>query len=244
MARTWTPEQAAAFRSGAITVGPLVLGFVPWGIVVGLAMVSAGLSSAQALGMSLFVFAGASQIAVLPLLVAGAPLWVMYVTALVVNLRYVIYSAVLAPYFGRLPWGWRALLSYVTVDGVFALFIGRFQPSGEEPHRHWFYLGGCVLSWVVWQISSWIGIFGGALIPQDWSLDFAGTLALVALVIPLLYDRAVVCGALAAGVVSVVAAGLPLNLGVLAAIASGVVVGLVVTWLVPAARVRESSHGA
>jgi predicted branched-subunit amino acid permease len=244
MPRTWTPEQAAAFRSGAVTVGPLVVGFVPWGVVVGLAMVSAGLTSGQAVGMSVLVFAGASQIAVLPLLIAGAPLWVMYVTALVVNLRYVIYSAVLAPYFGRLPWVWRALLSYVTVDGVFALFIGRFRPSDDEPTRHWFYLGGCLLSYVVWQISSWIGIFGGALIPRDWSLDFAGTLALVALIIPLLYDRAVVCGALAAGVVSVAAAGLPLNLGVLAAIATGVLVGLAVTRLAPVAPVQESSHGA
>ena len=222
----------------------MVVGFIPWGIVVGRAMVSAGLSSGQALGMSLLVFAGASQIAVLPLLVAGAPLWVMYVTALVVNLRYVIYSAVLAPYFGRLPWRWRALLSYVTVDGVFALFIGRFRPSEDEQNRHWFYLGGCLLSWVVWQISSWVGIFGGGLIPRDWSLDFAGTLALVALLIPLLYDRAVVCGALAAGAVSVFAASLPLNLGVLAAIAAGVVVGLLVTRLAPALTVGESSHGA
>jgi predicted branched-subunit amino acid permease len=215
----------------------MAVGFSPWGIVVGLAMVSAGLSSGQAVGMSLLVFAGASQIAVLPLLVADAPLWVMYVTAFVVNLRYVIYSAVLAPYFGRLPWGWRAMLSYVTVDGVFAMFVARFRPHDEAPNRHWYYLGGCFVSWAVWQMSSWIGIYAGALIPRDWSLEFAGTLALVALIVPLLYDRAVVCGALAAGVVSVAAAGLPLNLGVLAAIAAGVVVGLTVTWLMPAAPV-------
>src|SRR6266705_2250983 len=61
------------------------------------------------------------------LLVAKAPLWVMYATALVVNLRYVIYSAVLAPHFEHLSRPWRALLSYITVDGMFALFVGRFH---------------------------------------------------------------------------------------------------------------------
>ena len=205
---------------------PLLFGLVPWGVVAGVAMVSAGLSEPQAVAMSLLVFAGSAQIAVLPLLVLKAPLWVMYATAVVVNLRYVIYSAVLAPHFEHLSRPWRVLLSYITVDGVFALFTGRFRPGDGERHKHWFFLGGSLLMWAGWQISSWVGIFAGAMIPGEWSLEFASTLGLIALLIPLLHDRAVTWGAIAAGCVALLAAGWPLNLGLLAAIAAGTTVGL------------------
>jgi len=221
-------EQKAALRAGALAAAPLMAGVVPWAIVAGVAMVSAGLSPAQSVAMSLLVFAGAAQLAVLPLLIVGAPLWVMYATALVVNLRYIIYSAVLAPYFEHLSRPWRVLLSYITVDGMFALYAGRFKPDDGNAHKHWFYLGGSLLLWAAWQISSWIGIFAGAMIPKAWSLEFASTLGLIALLMPLLFDRAVVWGALAAGGVALVAVKLPLNLGLLAAVVVGVAVGLAV----------------
>jgi predicted branched-subunit amino acid permease len=219
-------ERLAALRDGATASASLLFGMVPWGVVAGVAMVSAGLSRPQAVAMSLFVFAGSAQIAVLPLLILKAPLWVMYATALVVNLRYVIYSAVLAPHFQHLSRSWRVLLSYITVDGVFALFAGRFRPGDGSPNKHWFFLGGSLLMWAGWQVSSWVGIFAGAMIPAEWSLEFASTLGLIALLIPLLHDRAVTWGAIAAGCIALLAAGLPLNLGLLAAIAAGTAVGL------------------
>ena len=221
-------DQVSALREGALASAPQLIGIVPWGMVAGVAMVSAGLTKAQAVAMSVLVFAGSAQLAVLPLLIAKAPLWVMYATALVVNLRYVIYGAVLAPYFERLSRPWRALLSYITVDGVFALFVGKYGPDDARPHKHWFFLGGSLVMWAGWQISSCIGIFAGALIPHSWSLEFAATLALIAVLVPLLLDRAVVCGALAAGAVALAAAKWPLNTGLLAAIAAGVAVGLAV----------------
>ena len=204
---------------------------MPWGVVAGVAMVSAGLTQTQAVAMSLLVFAGSAQLAVLPLLIVKAPLWVMFATALVVNLRYVIYSAVLAPHFEHLSRPWRALLSYITVDGIFALFVGKYAPDEARPHKHWFFLGASLLMWAGWQIASWVGIFAGALIPHSWSLEFAATLALIAVLVPLLHDRAVVGGALAAGAVALAAAKWPLNTGLLAAIAAGVVVGLAVSRL-------------
>jgi len=143
-----------------------------------------------------------------------------------VNLRYVIYSAVLAPHFERLSRPWRALLSYITVDQIFAVFVARYRPSDAEPHKHWFFLGGSLVMWSAWQISSLVGIFAGALIPGEWSLEFAATLSLIAILMPLLHDRAVVCAALAAGGVALAAAKLPLNLGLLAGVAAGVAVGL------------------
>jgi len=223
---TLSAGRLSAFRDGAASSVSLLFGMVPWGLVAGLAMVSAGLTPVQAVVMGLLVYAGSVQLAVLPLLIAKAPLWVMYATALAVNLRYVIYSAVLAPYFARLPRPWRMLLGYVMVDMMFALFVGRFRPDDGARHKHWFFLGGSALLWLGWQAASWVGIFGGALVPRAWSLEFAATLSLIALLVPLLYDRAVVVGALAAGTVALAGAGLPLNLGLIAAIIVGVAVGL------------------
>jgi len=219
------PDEYAAFRDGLLSAVPITIGLVPWGVVTGVAMVSAGLSTFEAAAMSVLVFAGSAQLAVLPLFVARAPLWVMLATGLLVNVRYFIYSAVLAPHFARLSRGWRLLLSYITVDGVFAMFAGRYRPGDGVAAKHWFYLGGSAFVWVVWQLASLAGIFGGALVPRDWSLDFAATLALIALLMPLLFDRAVVAGAVAAGVVSLAGAQLPLNLGVLLAVVAGVGVG-------------------
>ena len=218
-------EQLAALREGALAAVPLLVGIIPWGIVAGVAMVAAGLTKVQAAAMGVIVFAGSAQLAVLPLLVAKAPLWVMFATGLAVNLRYVIYSAVLAPYFERLSWTWRALLSYITVDQMFAVLVGKYSADDSAP-KHWFYLGGSLVMWSAWQISSLTGIFAGALILQQWSLEFAATLSLIAILIPLLYDGAVVCAALAAGAVSLATATWPFNTGLLAAISAGVAVGL------------------
>jgi branched chain amino acid efflux pump len=228
-------ERMSAFRDGAVASVSLLFGMVPWGLVAGLAMVGAGLSPVQAVAMGLLVYAGSAQLAVLPLLIAKAPLWLMFATALVVNLRYVIYSAVLAPYFERLSRPWRMLLSYIMVDAMFALFVGRYAPDDRAPHKHWFFLGGSLVLWLGWQLASWVGIFGGALIPKDWSLEFAATLALIALLMPLLYDRTVVLGALAAGGVALAASGLPLKLGLIVAIAAGVAVGLTSARMAPRA---------
>jgi predicted branched-subunit amino acid permease len=222
-------QEQAAFREGVVSALPLVVGVGAWGIVVGVAMISAGFSPVQALTMGVLVYGGSAQLAVLPLFIAKAPLWVMFVTTMVVNLRYLIYSAVLAPHFSRLSRQWRLLLSYITVDGMFAIFAGRFRPGDEAPHRHWFYLGGSLVVWVVWQVASVIGVFGGALIPRSWSLEFAATLALIALLMPLLFDRAVVCGAIVAAAVSLAAIRLPMNLGLILAVLAGVLVGLAVT---------------
>src|SRR5260370_29083248 len=164
--------QIRALRQGASATAGLFACIAPWGFVAGVAMASAGLQQTPAVSRSVLVFAGTAQLAVLPLLVAKAPLWVMVATALVVNLRYVIYSAVLAPHFEHLPRLWRVLLSYITVDGVFALFAGRYRPEDRNPHKHWYFLGGSLVMWCAWQLSSWIGIFAGAMIPGRSALEF------------------------------------------------------------------------
>lgn len=67
------------------------------GLVTGIAMSKSVLTTGQALGMSILVYAGSSQLAVLPLFAAKLPVWTILLTAAMVNMRFVIFSAGLAP---------------------------------------------------------------------------------------------------------------------------------------------------
>jgi len=78
---------------------PLLLGLIPFGLVAGIAAVDAGLSPTQAVGLSAIVFAGAAQLAAIDLLGRDASLAVVVLTAVVINLRMMMYSASIAPYF-------------------------------------------------------------------------------------------------------------------------------------------------
>ena len=108
-----------ALKAGA----PTLFGIGAWGLVVGVAMIKAGLTVPQALGMTLLVFAGSAQLASLPLIASHAPLWVIFATALVVNLRFVIFSAILAPHFAHLPMITLSCLVFLTVDVSVRLIV-------------------------------------------------------------------------------------------------------------------------
>ncbi|MFN5354138.1 MAG: AzlC family ABC transporter permease, partial [Burkholderiaceae bacterium] len=79
-------------------------GLFAWGVVTGAAMMQSGLSLWQSLLMAFVVYAGSAQLAALPLIAAGAPIWVIACTAFMVNLRFVIFSAVIGPHFQHLSW--------------------------------------------------------------------------------------------------------------------------------------------
>ena len=84
-------------RDGVADVAPMLIGVVPFGLVAGAAPIAAGMDVAQAMGMSALMFAGASQLAVAEVLGSGGSAAVAVVTALIINLRMVLYSASLAP---------------------------------------------------------------------------------------------------------------------------------------------------
>ena len=224
-----TPSPAAAaFVSGARAIVPVLLALAPFGVAIGATATGGGLSALEALAMSVFVFAGAAQLAAVPLISAGASVAVVVLTVLVVNLRLTLYSASLAPHFRRLPLGWKGLLSYLLTDQAYAATITRFD-DGEtgEPDKRWYYLGVALAIWVTWQAASMLGVFLGAWASEGWSLDFVLPLTFIALAVPAVKDRTTAAAALSAGVAAVLAAALPLNLGLITAASVGVLGGLV-----------------
>ncbi|KTG09112.1 branched-chain amino acid ABC transporter permease [Haloprofundus marisrubri] len=115
-------------RAGIRDAVPLFLGIVPFAVVFGVAAVDAGLSAAQAVGLSVFVFAGASQLATLDLLARDAAIPVVVLTAVVINLRMLMYSASIAPYFRSLAGRTKAFLAYLLTDQAYALSVAHYGP--------------------------------------------------------------------------------------------------------------------
>jgi len=110
------------------------------------------------------VFAGASQLASIDLLGAGAPAWVAIMTAAVINLRMAMYSASIGSYMTGQPTGRRVIAAYLLTDQAYALSVARYQLEARTKQvvdRFWFFLGTALVLWVVWQITTRGGSAGG-----------------------------------------------------------------------------------
>jgi 4-azaleucine resistance transporter AzlC len=222
-----TASPVAAFVSGTKAIVPVLIALIPFAVAFGAMAIGNGLSAFEALAMSVFVFAGAAQLAAIPLLSAGASVAVIVLTVLVVNLRMTLYSASLAPHFGRLPIGWKGLLSYLLTDQAYAATITRFDDGEtEESDKRWYYLGVALAIWIIWQAGTMMGVFLGSWASEGWSLDFVLPLTFIALAVPAIKERATTVAALSAGGTAVLAATLPLNLGLITAASVGVLGGL------------------
>jgi len=225
-------------------------GFAAWGLMTGVAMVKSGMSVIEAMLMTVLVYAGSAQLAAIPLLVAGAPAWVILATAFCVNLRFVVFSAHLRDYLMHLPRWQRLLTGFLTTDLSYMLFVQRFPAPSNAPDQQLaqqaYLAGNCGLCWGNWVGSSLVGIALANFIPTAWGLGFAGTLALLGISFSLVTTRLRIIAAVVAGTAAVVAFALPLKLNILVAIAAAVVVCLMLegAGLRPAARTPKAEAGA
>ena len=216
----------AAWREAIAASVPTMFGITAWGLVVGVAMIKSGLSIPHALGMTLLVFAGSAQLASLPLIAAHAPIWVIFLTALVVNLRFLIFSAVLAPHFAHLPWRKRFGLGYFSGDMTVAMFMLRYPTEAPARGKVSFLKGLLVPNWLAWQVGSIAGIFAGSFVPAAWGAGFAGTLAIVCILVPATINRAALAGVLVASAIAVAAHTMPYKLGLLVAVLAGMLTAM------------------
>lgn len=204
---------------------PVSVGLIPWALVTGMAMVSVGFTPLQAMGMNVIVFAGTAQLGTLPLIAVGAPLWLIVTTALVLNLRFVIFSAAIARGFRGIPMTLRWLSSYLLTDGVFATCVEKMLTTEDRNWRIGFYLGPSIWSWLLWQVFALTGVLAAGSIPKNWSLEFMATIALLCLLVPMAKLRPMLVAAATGGVMAVVLRGMPLRLGVIVAIFAGIAAG-------------------
>ena len=222
------------FQRGARDIFGITLGNAAWGMVTGVAMVKSGLSVGLSILMTLVVFAGSSQLASLPLIASGAPLWVLWATAFCVNLRFVIFSAQWRSYFGGVPRRRRLWMGYFAGDLSYVMFVRKYPDGKAAPGQEAYFWGGVAVNWFAWQAPSVIGILLADRVPTQWGLGFAGVLALLGLSYSLLRDINTWVAAAVAGCAAVAAYALPLRLNIMVAIAAAVAAGLLMEqWMPP-----------
>jgi len=200
-------------------------------LVYGLAARAVGLSVLDVAAMSLFVFAGGAQFAVLGYIESGAAwLSIIVVTALI-NARHLLYGAALAPYVSDLPFRVRAAMAYPLSDETFAVTVGHFRRIGYADVRGYFVVG------LAFEVGPWVlaSIVGAALAgsiadPAVFGLDVVFPAAMAGLAVGLITGQREVAAALTGGLVGV-AFGLLVDPAV--GIVAGGIVGPIVALLIP-----------
>jgi branched chain amino acid efflux pump len=227
------PTPLSSLAAGARDTVPMMVGAAPFGMIFG-ALVAAGpMAPWHGQLMSATVFAGSSQFIALGLVAGHAGLLVIWLTTFIVNLRHMLYAANLLPHVAHLPARWRWLLAALLTDETFAVMTGFYSRHPRAPLSHWYFLGSAGGMYVNWNIWTVIGLLFGAAVPnvQSLGLDFAMAATFITIVVPLLANLPRLAAALAAGALAYLWRDLPYNLGLLAAVLAGVVVGMALACL-------------
>ena len=209
-------------------MAPSLVGTVPFGLVVGVASVAAGLTPFQGVALSFLAFSGIAQLVATQLIAADSPLLLTLAAAAIVSLRLLMYSAALAPHIAHLPARWRWLISYIMTDQSFANSVRRYGDPGDTRHRHWHFMGSAVTLYVSWQLAVIAGVMAGAGVPAHWSLDFVVVLTFIALLVPVIRTRADLAAAVVAGSLALVSAGLPYRLSLIVGALAGIAAGMAI----------------
>lgn len=182
-----------------------------YGVSFGAVSVAAGLSVAQTCALSLLVFTGASQFALVGVVAAGGAPLSGALTALLLGTRNTLYGLRLAP---LLAWtGWRrALGAHVLIDESTAMSVTR----ESTPAARLGFLTTGVSIFVLWNVATLAGAVAGNELgdPRRYGLDAAVGAAFLALLWPRLRTRrsqlvALAAAAVALGTVPLVPAGVP-----------------------------------
>ena len=183
---------------GISLASPIVFGYIPIGFAYGVLALKAGLSPANTLWMSVFVYAGSSQFIAAGLIAGGAPALTVILTTLIVNLRHMLMSAALSPYLKT----WRrlelALFGFELTDETFVLHSARFGALASHRIETFSINLTAQLSWI---IGSYLGMITGQQISdiRPYGLDYALPAMFIALLAYQLKDKAHLLAGLFAG---------------------------------------------
>jgi 4-azaleucine resistance transporter AzlC len=196
-----------------------------YGVSFGALSVTAGLDVLQTCALSLLVFTGASQFALVGVVASGGAPLSGALTALLLGSRNTLYGLRLAP---LLDWhGWRrAAAAHLVIDESTAMSVGR----DDTPAARIGFLSTGLAVFVLWNAATLAGALAGRSLgdPRTYGLDAAVGGAFLALLWPRLRTRtnqvvALLAVAVALGLVPVTAAGVPVLVAALVAVAAALV---------------------
>ena len=168
---------------GFYDVSPLLLPVVPFGIIFGAIGIELGFGPYITYATSIIIFSGASQIVFFQLLSNGASSLIAITSSSVVSTRHLLYGAVVAQYLSKLSLIWKIFLSYLLTDQAFAVSQEFFKKNSNDEYKHYHLLGAGLTLWIVWQLTTVIGILLGSIVPDELGLSFTIPLTFLALLI-------------------------------------------------------------
>ncbi|WBU54838.1 AzlC family ABC transporter permease [Paracoccus sp. SCSIO 75233] len=226
MART----PAQCFRHGALQSLPFLLVIGPFGVLFGVVATAAGLNIGEVMGFTVLVFAGASQFTALQLMTDNAPVWLVILSSIAVNLRMAMYSASLVPWLGGASARVRIWIALGLIDQTYAMSIDHYQsvPQLSLAQRIAYFAGTAVVMCGAWTLCSFLGATMGKIIPDSIPLDFAVPITFLAMIAPALRSFAHIAAAGVAVVLSLLLVGLPPGVGTMIAALIAMLVGAAV----------------
>jgi len=219
------PQQWRDFWAGTKDIAPLMPGSAAFGLAFGALIRSAGIEGWVGNFAALSVVAGASQIAIVEQVRVGAPAVIAIITALVINARFALYSAALAPVYSAFPWRWRLGLAHLMTDQAAAVSVLRADDWPSPVRRRWFILGVSLPFVAVWVMGTAAGVALGPVIPDTWQIGFIVPLMFIAVMVPSLRTWPALTAALVAVAVVLIAKDLPYGLNVLTGALTGIAIG-------------------
>lgn len=211
--------QKSIYRRGLFEALPFVIVVIPFAMLFGVVATEAGLPLSQVMAFSILVVAGASQFAALQFMSENAPVLVVLVSALAVNLRMAMYSASITPHLGGLSLVKRLTVAYFLVDQSYTLANAEYEanPQLSLTQKAAYFAGVSTPICPLWFFFTYLGAILGDSIPTEYGLDFILPIAFLAMVAPALRTPAHIAAAAVSIVASLALVWVPLNLGLLVA---------------------------
>lgn len=200
---------------GFKSVLPIISGIIPFGAVMGSSFSEAKLSIWQAMLMDTVVYAGAAQLATVNLMTLNAAVLVVLATGLIINLRFLLYSAAMSPLLHESKAIVKLFCAFTLTDQSYATMMANQDKFETNSQAVEFYMGTAVCMLVTWHIAVIAGFTFGNFAPPSWNLDYAVPLSFVALLVPTLKNRKYVYVALFSSVVSLLLFNLPYRTGLI-----------------------------
>tara|TARA_B100001121_G_scaffold54799_1_gene48298 strand:+ start:5252 stop:5938 length:687 start_codon:yes stop_codon:yes gene_type:complete len=171
------------FLKGTIDILPLMIPVIPFGIIFGAIGIELGFGPYLTYATSIIIFSGASQIVILQLISAGASSLVAITSSSVVSTRHLLYGAVVSQHLNNLSIYWKIGLSYLLTDQAFAVSNEYFKKNKDNNFKHYHLVGSGFTLWLIWQLTTILGIVLGSIVPDELGLTFTIPLTFLALLV-------------------------------------------------------------
>ncbi|NRD77875.1 AzlC family ABC transporter permease [Bacillus sp. BRMEA1] len=170
---TAAPRDEDSFLKGVKDCIPTLLGYLSIGFAAGVVGKTSGLSIFEIALLSLVLYAGSAQFIAAGMIAANSSTTAIIITIFFVNLRHILMSAALSPYFRHLTPLKNMLIGTLLTDETFGVAINK-AAQRQNISEKWMH-GLNITAWLNWAIANIAGAYFGNWIanPQKFGLDYA-----------------------------------------------------------------------